>query len=178
MNQEEKELKTETDLDTDGGDAVTLDGLRRELAEARSKADENLANWQRAQADFINLKRRLEMDREEALRYAQFNFLQELLPVLDDFERAGKAIPRAYADQPWVEGVTSIQRKLSAILSSRGVKEIKALGEPFDPCKHEAIMQTPGTEGMVIQELQKGYMFHDRILRASKVAVGSGQKES
>jgi molecular chaperone GrpE len=178
MRQEETGLNREDDLTTGGDGAMTLDGLSRDLAEARARAEENLANWQRAQADFINFKRRLEMDRDEALKFGQFNLLQELLPVLDDFARAGNAIPCAYADQPWVEGVNSIQRKLSAILSSRGVKEIKALGEPFDPSKHEAIMQTPGPEGMVIQELQKGYMFQDRILRASQVAVGNGQKES
>ncbi len=158
--------------------AAKLDALSRELAEAQAKAGENLANWQRAQADFINYKRRLEMDRDEALRYAQFNLLQEILPVLDDFERAGKAIPAGYSEQPWVEGVISIQRKFSAVLESQGVKEIKALGEQFDPCRHEAVMQVPGPEGMVVQELQKGYMLHDRILRASRVAVGNGQNQS
>lgn len=174
MKQDEQDLNLDADLEMGGNGAATPDGLKRELAEARAKAEENLANWQRAQADFINFKRRLELDRDEALKYAQFNLLLDLLPVLDDFERAAKAIPVEYADQPWVEGVNNIQRKFSAILESRGVKQIKAQGEPFDPSKHEAIMQTPGPEGMVIQEMQKGYQFQDRILRASKVAVGNG----
>lgn len=171
MKQEDRAPEMEPGVDA----AVTLETLSRELAETKARAEENLANWQRAQADFINFKRRLEMDRGEALKYAHFNILQELLTVLDDFERAGKAIPADYAGQPWVEGVTSIQRKLSALLESRGVKEIKALGEPFDPCRHEAVMQVPGPEGMVMEELQKGYMLQERILRASRVAVGNGQ---
>ena len=95
LNREDEELNAETDSNTTGEGPKTREGLRLELAEARAKAAENLANWQRAQADFINFKRRLELDRDEALKYAQLSLFQELLPVLDDFlyrsYRAGRS---------------------------------------------------------------------------------------
>ncbi len=155
---------------------VNVANLKKELLEARAKADENLAGWQRAQADFSNFKRRLEQDRDEAIKYAQAGLVLKILPVLDDFERAIGAVPPEQNNQPWVDGIIGIARKLFSTLESQGLSEIKAQGEPFDPCLHEAVMQAPGIEGMVVQELQKGYRIQDRVLRASRVAVGNGSE--
>jgi molecular chaperone GrpE len=153
---------------------VDITALKQALAETRARAEENLSGWQRAQADFSNYRRRLEQDRDEAIKYAQSGLILKLLPVLDDFGLAMKAVPLDQENQPWVEGIRGIARKLLSILESQGISEIKAQGEFFDPCLHEAIMQVPGIEGIVVQELQKGYRLQERVLRPSRVAVGNG----
>ena len=77
----------------------------------------------------------------------------------------------------WVDGIRLIERKLRASLEAQGLSQIKALGEPFDPRLHEATMHGKGKEGIVIEELQKGYMLHDRVIRPTMVVVGNGEEE-
>jgi molecular chaperone GrpE len=153
-------------------DAVSLE---QALAEEKQKAAEYLANWQRAQADFINYKRRTEQERQEFNSFANANLILGLLPVLDDLERALEAVPSRYAKHDWVEGVRLVERKFKTILEGQGVKPIKALGEAFDPNFHEALRQGNGKEGMVIEEFQKGYMLNDKLLRPARVVVGNGE---
>jgi len=147
------------------------------LAEVGDKAEEYLAKWQRTQADFINYKRRSEQEKEELGRFANTQLILSILPVLDDFERAFESITPEVAELNWVEGIRLIERKLQAGLEAQGISQIKALGEPFDPNFHEAAMHGKGEDGMVIQELQKGYVLHDRVIRPSKVVVGNGETE-
>jgi molecular chaperone GrpE len=152
--------------------------LKQALAEEKGKAEDYLANWQRAQADFINYKRRTEQDRQDFNRFANANLILSLLPVLDDLDRALSATPPAKSvKHSWIEGVRLVDRKFRTILEAQGLAPIKALGEPFDPNFHEAVRQDKGKEGMVVEELQKGYMMHDRLLRPAKVVVGNGSKE-
>src|SRR4030042_1068857 len=117
------------------------------LAEEKKRAEEYLANWQRAQADFINYKRRTEQERLDFNSFANANLLCGILPVLDDFERALKAVPEEFAGEDWVEGVRLVEKKFRTILEVQGVKPIYALGEPFDPNFHESIRQEKGKEG-------------------------------
>jgi molecular chaperone GrpE len=147
------------------------------LAEEKNRVEEYLANWQRAQADFINYKRRAEQERLEFNSYANSNLALGILPVLDDLERAIKAIPEEFSNSDWVEGVKLVERKFKTTLEGLGVKPILALGMAFDPKLHEAIRHEKGKEGMVIAEYQKGYMLNDKLLRPSRVAVGKGEKE-
>jgi len=154
-----------------------IETLRQALTEEKAKAEANLAGWQRAQADFINYKRRSEQEKEEVGKFANSVFMLNLLPVLDDFERAYSSIPPRMAKLSWVDGIRLIERKLWAILEAQGLSPIKALGEPFDPILHEAVRQDKGKEGIVIEELQKGYKFYDRVIRPSKVVVGNGEEE-
>jgi len=163
------EIKPEEELP----EATTT--LEEELAEANKKAEEYLANWQRSQADFLNYKRRTEQERLEFNSYANANLLCAILPVIDDFERALKAIPREYKNNDWVEGVRLVEKKFKTILEGLGVKQIKCLGHPFDPNLHEAIRQEKGKEGIVVEEYLKGYTLNDKLLRASRVAVGNGE---
>jgi molecular chaperone GrpE len=142
----------------------------------QKKAEEYLANWQRTQADFINYKRRAEQERLEFNSYANANLVLGILPVLDDLERAIKAIPDEYAKGDWVEGVRLVERKFRTALEGQGVKPILALGMAFDPKIHEAIRHDKGNEGMVIAEYLKGYMLNDKLLRPSRVAVGNGEE--
>ncbi|MFO8009493.1 MAG: nucleotide exchange factor GrpE [Dehalococcoidia bacterium] len=138
-------------------------------------AEQYLANWQRAQADFVNYKKRVEQDKAEFARFANSNLMSSLLPVIDDFERALENVPEEVADSGWVEGIEMIYRKMMSILESLGLSTIKAEGEEFDPNYHEALMHEEGEEGKVLEELQKGYMVHDRLLRPAKVKVGKGE---
>ena len=161
-----------------GADAIGAEyGPEQELAEAQQKADEYLASWQRAQADFINYKRRVEQERQEFSRTASAGVILSLLPVLDDLERALEAMPTAKGGkQGWAEGIRLVARNFRAALEAQGVTEIKALGEPFDPNFHEALRQDRGQEGMVIEEYQRGYLLGERVLRPAKVAVGNGEE--
>jgi len=154
-----------------------VEALKKSLAEATAKAEANLAGWQRAQADFMNYKRRSEQEKEEIAKFANSPLLLNLLPVLDDLERAFAAIPPRLAEADWLEGIKLIERKLWATLEAQGLSQIKALGEPFDPRLHEAVRQDKGKEGIVVEEIQKGYRFHDRVIRPAKVVVGNGEEE-
>lgn len=155
----------------------STESLEQALAEEKKKAEEYLANWQRAQADFINYKRRTEQERQEFNNFANANLILGLLPVIDDLERALDAVPLKYKKHDWVEGVRLVERKFKTILEGQGVKPIKAMGEAFDPIFHEALRQGKGEEGTIIEEFQKGYMLHDKLLRPARVVVGNGSPE-
>jgi molecular chaperone GrpE len=154
-----------------------IEALKQALAEEKAKAEANLAGWQRAQADFVNYKRRAEQEKEEISQFANSILILNLLPVLDDWERALASIPEDQADLGWVEGVRLIERKLRGTLEALGLSPIEAVGQPFDPNLHEAAMQGKGEEGIVVGELRKGYKFRDRVIRPTKVVVGNGEKE-
>jgi molecular chaperone GrpE len=153
-----------------------IETLKQALSEEKAKAEGYLANWQRSEADLINYKRRSEQEKEEIGKFANTNLMLSLLPVLDDFERAFTSIPDDPTTPSWVEGIRLIEQKLRANLEAQGLSQIKAIGEPFDPNFHEAAMQGQGKEGMVVEELQKGYKLNDRVIRPTKVAVGNGEE--
>ena len=151
-----------------------VESLKQVLAEEKEKAEGYLANWQRTQADFINYKRRSEQERDEFSKFANANLMLSLLPILDDLERAVASIPAKAAKLPWADGIKLIERKFRASLETQGLTPIEALGKPFDPSLHEAVRQDKGKEGIVIEELQKGYRLHDRVIRPTMVVVGNG----
>jgi molecular chaperone GrpE len=153
-----------------------VEALKKALAEERARAEGYLDSWKRAQADFVNYKRRSEQEKEEAGKSANSVLILCLLPVLDDLERALHSVPPHLARLPWVEGIRLIEHKFHYILESQGVTRIKAKGKPFDPNLHEAAMSTIGEEGIVVRELQKGYKLRDRVIRPARVAVGSGNE--
>ena len=167
----------EQETNPEAAETEDVAALKQALAEAQEKAEANLAGWQRAQADFINYKRRSEKEKEDARNFADSTLILALLPVIDDLERALAAIPPRQAKLGWVEGIKLIERKLKATVEAQGLSPIEALGEPFDPHFHEALMQGKGKEGIVIEEIQKGYKLHDRVIRPSKVVVGSGEPD-
>jgi molecular chaperone GrpE len=142
---------------------------------AAPDAQRYLENWRRAEADFENYRKRVEQERAEAAKFGGMSLVMNILPVLDDLDRALKAIPDKLAHLSWTEGIRLIQRKLQATLEAQGVCEIKSQGETFDPCVHEAVGQAAGEEGRVIQEAQRGYMLHGRVIRPACVIVGNGQ---
>jgi len=153
-----------------------IESAKKALAEEREKSEKYLANWQRAQADFINYKRRSEQERAEVVNYASSNLILNVLPVLDDLERALASVPDELADSPWLDGVKHIYRKLQAVLEAQGISVIEAEGKDFNPNFHEAVMAVEGEEGKVVEEISKGYKLRDRVIRPTKVKVGRGSE--
>ena len=177
MTQQEPEESLDSGVEADElSEIEDIEQLKQALAEEKKKAEEYLANWQRAQADFINYKRRIEQEKDEFYKFANAALILSLLPILDDLERAFGSIPPRLAKHGWMDGVRLIEQKLRTSLEAQGLTPIKALGEPFDPRFHEAIRQDKGKEGIIIEEFQKGYMLGDRVLRPTKVVVGNGEE--
>ncbi len=147
-----------------------LEGLREKLL--------------RAAADFENAKKRNAREKEEFLRFSQERILKEILPVLDNFERALDHVTTAAGDggpedpvrqnfKTLASGVQQVQKQLIDILKVHGLTRLSVLGQRFDPHRHEVVGQVAeeGPEDIIVDELEPGYMFHDRLLRAAKVRV-------
>lgn len=143
-----------------------------------AKADELTRDLQRLAADFANYRRRNEAERADFARFAKADLITRLLEVLDDYDRALGTLPDDLRDQPWVEGMWHVERKLRDILASEGLEPIDPVGKPFDPYVHEAIahVEADAPEGTIVDEVRKGYRLHDRVIRPSLVTVAK-QKE-
>jgi molecular chaperone GrpE len=148
-----------------------------QLAKAKEDAQKYLANWQRAEADFSNYKKRTEQERDELRRFGNVSLIINLLPVIDDFERAFGSLDANLAGLSWFDGIILIYRKLQQLLENAGVRPIEADGEAFDPRLHEAVAHVDGDEGKVVSVVQRGYKMHDRVLRPAMVVVGKGKAE-
>jgi molecular chaperone GrpE len=169
----------------DEGDEVIEEGieqtedietLQQTLAEEKERAEKYLASWQRCQADFVNYKQRAEQEKSEIIEFANSALICNLLPIMDDLERAFASVPADLEESNWTEGIRLIYNKLKTSLEAQGLTEIEARGEPFDPRLHEAMMQQDGKEGIIIEELQKGYKLKEKVIRPSLVTVGRGIK--
>jgi len=144
------------------------DKLKEELKEANDK-------YLRLYAEFDNYRRRTTKERQEQLLTAGKDVIVSMLPVLDDFERALKAMETATDVIPVKEGVALVQNKLKHILTAKGLKEMSTKGQPFDAEVHEAITNIPAGDeqkGKVVDELEKGYFLNDKVIRFAKVVVG------
>lgn len=148
------------------------------LKEALQKKEEELRSAQdkllRAYAEFENLKKRAARDHSEQLRFGNEQLLKELLPVLDNLERALAHMKSQTDLGSWLQGVELTQRQWLEVLKKVGVVPIPGVGEPFDPNLHQAVTYLDTTEhpeNHVAEELQRGYLLHDRVLRPSMVAV-------
>ena len=174
---EENILEREEDV-VDGVTAESEEAtpltLEEKLAAAQAEAARNLDGWQRTQAEFANARKRFDKQWAEAHTNATANVIAKVLPVIDDFDRAMGNVPTAVVENSWFEGILLVQRKLNTILEHFNVVPIEAVGQPFDPTQHEALMQEPSDEfesGTVTRELQKGYRVGERIIRPALVYV-------
>jgi molecular chaperone GrpE len=150
--------------------------LKQALTEEKDKAEKYLANWQRSQADLSNYMKRAEQEKAEIIEFANKTLILNLLPILDDFEKAFNSVPAKLTKSSWTEGMRLIYNKMKTTLEVQGLTEIKARGESFDPHLHEAAAQQEGEEDIVVEELRKGYRFKDKLLRPSVVVVGKEEK--
>jgi molecular chaperone GrpE len=176
QSEPEKTKSPETAADERAGESENIEDLKKALAEEKSKTEANLARWQRTQADFTNYKRFAEQDKVETSKYAAANMLVNILPVIDDFERAVAAIPPEQHHNKWMEGLRMIQRKFRDTLEKQGVTPIVALGMEFDPRFMDAMSQGPGKRDVVVMELEKGYKLQDKVIRPARVVVGNGEQ--
>src|SRR4030042_2916364 len=121
--------------------------LEDQIAQAKEDAQKYLANWQRAEADFQNYKRRVEQERDDNRRFASAALIINVLPILDDLERALGSLDVRLAGLTWFEGIALIHRKIIILLANAGVSVIQAEGQQFDPGEHEAVMHAEGAPG-------------------------------
>lgn len=144
-----------------------------DLASVVAQRDEYLDQLQRSVAEFANYRRRVESERVRARELATRTIITQILPLVDDFTRALSNVPADQAGTSWVQGVEFIQKKLDALLERENVSPIPALGEPFDPARHEAVATVPGSsQNIVVEVYQTGYMHGDQVLRPAMVRVG------
>jgi len=151
------------------------------LETERARAAEYLDQAQRTRAEMINYRRRMEQEMQVTRRFAAEHLISRILPVIDDFHRAIAAVPDSERESPWVQGMLLIERKMWSVLESEGVRPIDALGKPFDPSVHEAVSIDSDGGDTVVEEFQRGYTLHDRIIRPAMVKVGpakSGEQSS
>jgi molecular chaperone GrpE len=160
--------------DADGDRAAPIDAVRAELdAKAREAADAQ-ERYLRTLADFDNFRKRTTRERDEWRRQAQADVVREILPVLDNFDRALAADRSPGADGGFRAGVELIHREFLKALERVGVRPFSAVGQAFDPQRHEAVARTERTDvadQTVVEETLRGYLFRDRVLRPAQVVV-------
>lgn len=163
-------------MDEGARDYITA--LQAELEEARSRADEAEKRLVYSQAEFANASRRKDEQHKADQRFATSKLIEQLLPVIDNFERALKAAEQSQSFDKLVNGISGIQKQLQSALQKAGVNPIEVVGQEFDPNFHEAIGHAEDSEyeaNIVAEEVQRGYMMHDRVLRPALVKVSQGK---
>jgi molecular chaperone GrpE len=181
LKRKDSEAKTDGEAADSGAlpedakaESSELDSLKQELVAKESEAKSNYDRFLRQVAEFENLKRRSAREREDLSRFANEALIKDLLPIVDNLERAVAHASGGGNGKPIVEGVEMVLKALLDVLARHGVAQISAIGQIFDPCKHEAIAQVESDThepNAVVEELHKGYSLHDRLLRPSLVSV-------
>lgn len=172
MNDEENDIKLDKEglddsvlADEHAGDTVKK--LKGKLKEAEGKAKEYLDGWQRAQADFVNMRKRDDEAKAEFLKFAKGDLIEQMMPVLDSFELS---LPHANKE------LEIVYRQLLGILKANGLEEDNPIGKPFDPRQHESIgtlpTDDPGEDHKILEVMQKGYILQGKIIRPAKVRIG------
>lgn len=185
---------TQTESDTDSTDADHADTQEEEAEKQggtekkgffkknkkKDKKDEKIEELtdqvKRQMAEFDNFRKRTEKEKSQMYEIGAKSIIEKVLPVVDNFERGLAAVPEENKDDAFVDGMNKIYKQMLAMLEEVDVKPIEAVGKEFDPNLHNAVMQTESDEyesGIVAQELQKGYMYRDSVVRHSMVAVVS-----
>lgn len=145
------------------------DGYKEKIAELEDRAKRQLA-------EFENFRRRSDKEKQAMFETGAKSVVEKILPVIDNFERGLATVPEEKREDPFVDGMNRVYKQMLTELDKIGVKPIEAVGKEFDPALHNAVMQVSSEEyeaGIVAQELQKGYTYHDSVVRHSMVAVVS-----
>lgn len=163
------------DVCAEAGSTEADPSLAEQLTVSQNEARHNWDQYLRARADLENFRKRAQRDREEAIRFANDNLLKEMIPVLDNLERALEHAGVSNGEgQALVEGVSMTVTLFRKVLESSGVKAIVSVGNPFDPNLHQAMGQVESAEqapNTVVSEFQKGYLLNERLLRPALVLV-------
>jgi molecular chaperone GrpE len=145
-----------------------------ELDIARVQAEENYQRLLRVQADFDNFRRRARAEKEDFAKYASLKLIEQLLPIVDNFDRALSSSKETKDFDALVKGLDMTYRGMDQLLTAEGLKPIESVGQPFNPEFHQAVMQVESEEheeGIVVEELQKGYILKDKVIRPAMVKV-------
>ena len=156
-----------------------IEMLKSQVEEKANLAEENYDRFLRAQAELENYKKRAEREKSSLVQYGNEELIKAILPVIDNLERALDHPPGENPDG-LLEGIKITHNQLLQVLEKFGVTRITAVGEPFDPSKHEAMMQVESADhetNTVVSELQKGYFLNDRLLRPAMVSVARAPRE-
>jgi len=153
---------------------ISGDDLEKRLQDCQKQKEEYLAGWQRSRADFLNYKKE-EMQRiGKIMKYANIELVLRILRIVDDLERGEKLLPKDLKNNQFVKGILQIKNQLQDLLKSQGVEEMKAVSGKFDPNFQEVVEEIEEKDkeaGLVIEEVQKGYLLHDRVLRPARVKI-------
>lgn len=150
--------------------------LEAQLVKAKARAEDHYGQLQRLQADFDNYRKRTQKEKVELIKYASERLVEELLPVLDNFDRAVSSAKVNPDFTSFSQGVEMILRQMQTALSKEGLKVMEVVGQPFDPNLHEAVLRVASEEhpeNTVVEELQKGYYLKDKVLRPGMVKVSN-----
>lgn len=151
-----------------------MENLKKQFNTKDKEAKENYDKFLRLNAEFDNFKKRIQREKTDSFKYASEKIIRDLIPVIDDLERAIQAAQNNDTVEDLSKGVEMIMNQIKSILESNGTKQFDSLGHVFDPNKHEAVSKIASAEhehNTIIEELRKGYMFHDRLLRPAMVVV-------
>lgn len=178
LNGEEEEVPGRED-DAENEKAIPLsemtkDQLIEKISEVQALADGNMDNYLRSQAEMENMKKRFQKEKQELVKYGNEVLAKQLLPVADNLEKALDHSKDENSLEALREGVDLTLKGLLSVLEKAGVEVIEALGEPFDPNFHEAVSEQEDKNappGTVLQELQKGYLLNQRLIRPAMVIV-------
>jgi molecular chaperone GrpE len=172
QNPQADELKAKVE------EAVKKDEEKKEADgkkdEAQSKIDELTSSLMRCMADMQNFKRRTEEDKSKWIRFANYELLSMLIPIIDNFDRGCQQLPDGLKDDNWAKGVVHTHDDLMKALEKFGVRKMVTIGQKLDPARHEAVIAGPGKKDEIIEELEPGYTYHDQTLKPAKVKVGDG----
>ncbi len=173
-NTEQPEQEEAPETETEAEELSPEEQLQAELDQARSEAKAHQEQYLRTLADMENLRKRTQREKEELGKFANENILREILPVIDNLERAIEHAEQAESSDGLLEGVQMTLTQFSQVLERFGVKPVESLGEPFDPALHQAMGQMETEEfpaNSVAQQMQKGYQLNERLLRPAMVMV-------
>lgn len=179
MAEEKEQPETNGNQEAEDAGAVpceTADGLTKDTTKLRADLEESNNKYLRLYAEFDNYKKRVRKEKEEFLAYCNEDLLYELLPVIDNLDMALKHASESNSDalQSLKQGVENTLRELNRTLDKFGLKSIESTGLPFDPAYHHAMSQVEKADvddKTVLQEMRKGYLYKDKVLRPSLVAV-------
>lgn len=168
------DVDSEAAVDETSPEQEEEDDANAQIEQLHKQLEEQQQRLLRLQADYDNFRRRTRQEKEDFAKYAASEVIEQLLPVLDNFGRAIHAAENSNDFDSLFKGVDMIFRQLQQVLEQSGLKEMEAVGQPFNPEYHEAVMKVEDSEheeGIIVEELQKGYMFKDKVLRPAMVKV-------
>ncbi|OWR29460.1 nucleotide exchange factor GrpE [Saccharibacillus sp. O23] len=171
---EETAERVETANGEEAAATESVEELKARIEALSAQNEEYMQRLARSQADFDNFRKRTIREKEELGKYASSKLIAELIPVIDNFGRALDTRPEGEASESFVKGVEMIYRQFDNVLQAEGLTTMETVGQPFNPEFHQAVMQVESDEheeGIVVEELQKGYMLKDKVLRPAMVKV-------